>query len=796
MRQGSENRLRRGVKRFKRHWQRLLAWDPLWIALLVVVGAWVLMPGGGISLGEVEVGEIAVRDHVAPRDLLVLDEEATSEKRQRARERVLTVYDFDGAAAERLTAEIDGLFERARRLRSEDGDEREDGERQGDGEGTMALEEERLEELSEESSLQVTPQQLRALEATGFSRTLQSRLSELAGRLLERGVIAGKTLLLENAATGVQVRDLETGREIRRLDLYDYRDYPDEVEEAIAAEVQGWETVPAAARDDLVDFLRANITPNLHLNQSETLRRQEQAAAAVESVYNRVRKGQVIVRKGDEIGPQTARGIEAYRGDRGILGRTLSLLGTALFLGLVALVLWLAVHREKVTQNRRGTVMGEVLLLTLVSVLGAKVCHLVVVGLASSIEASPFDDVGSYYYAIPFAALGLVTVLIYGRRLALFLVLVFSVVAGLVTQEPSWSLAAYSMAGSLAAIFAVDQYTFKSRAVMVRAGAAVSAVNVVAVLMLEAIAVAGVGGTSLLFSLLCAVVGGFLAAGVASFLVPLLEAAFSVTTTIKLVELANTNLPLLRDLAFEAPGTFQHSLMVANLAKEGCEAIGADSTLAYTGALYHDIGKIFRPDYFSENQPFRKNPHDKLLPSMSALILISHVKDGLELARQNDLPESILDAIAEHHGTRRITFFYERAKELQDPEVGEVSEEKFRYPGPKPHNKVMGVLMLADGVEAASRSLDDPSPARIRSVVETITEDCLQDGQLDETDLTLGDLKSVVEAFQRVLTHIGHRRPDYPGFDFTGRDRKRPPAEAPRGEDQQAAIAAVKGGGS
>ncbi|MDX1632458.1 MAG: HD family phosphohydrolase, partial [Thermoanaerobaculia bacterium] len=165
----------------------------------------------------------------------------------------------------------------------------------------------------------------------------------------------------------------------------------------------------------------------------------------------------------------------------------------------------------------------------------------------------------------------------------------------------------------------------------------------------------------------------------------------------------------------------------------------------------------------------------KVLPSMSALILISHVKDGLELAREHHLPEPILQAIAEHHGTRLITYFYERAKEMQDPESGEVFEEKFRYPGPKPGNKVMGVLMLADGVEAASRSLADPSPSRLRTVIRTITEDCLQDGQLDETDLTLGDLNRVAEAFQRVLSHIHHRRLDYPGFDFNQAVASAPP---------------------
>ncbi len=223
--------------------------------------------------------------------------------------------------------------------------------------------------------------------------------------------------------------------------------------------------------------------------------------------------------------------------------------------------------------------------------------------------------------------------------------------------------------------------------------------------------------------------------------------------------------------------------MVASLAKEGCEAIGADPVLAYTGSLYHDIGKVFRAEYFIENQRAGENRHDKLLPSMSALILINHVKEGLELARQHHLPRVILDAIEQHHGTRLIRFFYNRALDQRAAGAAEVREEKYRYPGPRPQNKVMGVLMLADGVEAASRTLIDATPAKIRALIRTIFDDCLADGQLDQTDLTLSDLKAVAEAFLRVLATIFHQRVDYPGFDFNdlkpgAKRERRPPSGA------------------
>jgi putative nucleotidyltransferase with HDIG domain len=413
-------------------------------------------------------------------------------------------------------------------------------------------------------------------------------------------------------------------------------------------------------------------------------------------------------------------------------------------------------------------VFGESLMLLLVSLLMAKFCFLVAGALSGAFEAVPLSSARSYAYAIPFASVALLSALLLGRNAALTLSILFSILASRlsVDADPQWVIL-YSFAGSLAAIHALDLYQFRQRLVMVRVGLVVGVINVVMVLILTALApTLERGWMQLGFDVLCALAGGLLVTAVASFATPILESMLAITTDIKLVELSNTNLPLLRRLAFEAPGTFQHSLMVANLSKEGCEAIGADPVLAYAAGLYHDVGKVLRPEYFVENQRGGQNRHDKLLPSMSALILLNHVKDGLELAREHGLPQVIQDAIQQHHGTRLIKYFYHRAMELKDGEPAEVTEEKYRYPGPRPQNKIMGVMMIADAVEAASRTLTDASPARIRGLIQTILDDILKDGQLEDTDLTLSDLRVVTETFLRVLANIFHQRIDYPGFDF------------------------------
>jgi putative nucleotidyltransferase with HDIG domain len=538
--------------------------------------------------------------------------------------------------------------------------------------------------------------------------------------------------------------------------------------------VRNWWGRAARPPRTAVDLLLANIPPNLHVNRSETVARSDAAAAATDKVFNQIRKGQVIVRKGDQVTSSQARAISVSVGDRPLHRAVLPVVGGLFLLALIASVLWLALRSERVADHSRRRLFGEALLLLTLSLLGTKLCVQIAAALSQSFEAAPLNSLQSYVYGVPFAALALVATLLFGRQPALMLALLFSVLVSRLAAGDALSAMVFSLAGSLAAVYGLERYQFKQRLVMTRVGLLVGMVNVATVLILLALAGAAErGAAQIAFDLVCAFAGGLLAAAAASFAVPIFEALLGITTDIKLVELANTNLPLLRRLAFEAPGTFQHSLMVANLAKVGCEAVGADPTLAYTGGLYHDIGKVFRPDYFVENQHPGHNRHDKLAPSMSALILISHVKEGVELAREHHLPQPIIDVIEQHHGTRLIKYFYNRAVERCDPETGEVTQEKYRYPGPKPHSKVMGILMLADAVEAASRTLSDPGPVKIRSLIRTLVEDCLYDGQLDHTDLTLGDLNKVSEAFLHVLTNIFHKRVDYPGYDFNAPDPKR-----------------------
>jgi hypothetical protein len=767
------------VRRVVAGWFALLEQPWPWVAATLLLGAWSLLPPGLLFAPRVAAGSIAARDFVAPADLELLDAAATAEKRRRAREEVLPVYDYDPGVRADLEGDLGRLFAAGRRaLAVPESAEGSGGEAPAGppaGEELAAL-------LAEASGLRVPASQAAVLAADGFSSDLEDRVRGAAGQALSRQVVAAKARLLDNPLRGITLRNLATGGESPDYDPYDRLGYPDEVSEFIGSQVRAWPGLSARERREVVDLLVANLAPNLHLNRTESERRREEAEAAVEPLFTRVRKGQVIVRKGDEVTAAEAEAIARFTGRSPLHERVLPVLGTLALLALGMVLLRLTMRGERVADHSPVRAFNEALLLLVMSLVGARFVFTVARALAAAFETSPLSSVESYVYAVPFAALAILASLLLGRQAATVLSVVLALLVSRLAPGAPVAVVVYSLAGSLAAIFGLEHYQFKQRLVLARIGLLVGGVNVGAVLMLVALAGGADRGPAVIaFDVLCAFAGGLLASAVAAFMVPILEAMCSITTDIKLVELANTNLPLLRRLAFEAPGSFQHSLMVANLAKVGSEAVGADATLAYTAGLYHDVGKVYRPEYFVENQRPGHNPHDKLQPSMSALILVSHVKEGVEVAREHHLPQVVLDAIEQHHGTRLIKFFYNRAIEQTDPDTGVVGEDKYRYPGPKPKSKVMGVLMLADAVEAASRTLIDPTPAKVRGLIRTLVEDCLSDRQLDHTDLTLADLRAVAEAFQHVLTNIFHRRVDYPGFDFNAPPRReRRSAEAVR----------------
>lgn len=359
---------------------------------------------------------------------------------------------------------------------------------------------------------------------------------------------------------------------------------------------------------------------------------------------------------------------------------------------------------------------------------------------------------GLSFYFIPIAIVPMLGVLLFSSpETAYFLALSTSLSLAAVCTEPfkAWFL---FMSSCSCAILAADKAS--KRTTIIQAGLISGLIQLISLILIEHFWINQ--PQRYVIIMLTNLVSGIIVLGV----LPIFEYLLRTVTNISLLELADSHQPLLQRMVLEAPGTYHHSLLVGNLSDAACTTIGANGLLARVGAYYHDIGKLQKPEYFIENQQIKKNLHDELSPTMSKLIIMNHIKEGLELAKKYSLSPAIWDFIKQHHGNSLVYYFYRRALEGKE-EDHEVSEEGFRYPGPKPNTKETAVVLLADSVEAATRTLKEPTPAKIEETVHKIINNKFIDGQLDECELTLKDIEKISSVFTKILSGIYHSRINY-----------------------------------
>lgn len=479
---------------------------------------------------------------------------------------------------------------------------------------------------------------------------------------------------------------------------------------------------------------RQLIQPNLVLDTEKVNLAREAAIESVEPVY--IMQGEIIVRKGDVV-----------KKEHLSLLRDVGLIKTGRDYGAIAGMVLLVITFVILTgtflyQTREAVLKNE----TLLGLTGSVLLTMLFLGKMFSLS----NWSGSAYLN-PSALSGLLLTLLIDSRVATIVTIVLAVLLSVV-YEFSWVIGTLTLVGGLTAIFSVSKVS--QRGDLMRAGLIVGGANFFFMITLGLVT----KDTTLIVQSYLGLLNGFLVSIVAIGVLPYLESLFKITSPIRLLELSNPNHPLLRRLMLEAPGTYHHSILVGNLAEAAAESIGADGLLARVGSHYHDIGKLKRPYFFVENQVGMDNPHDKMAPSLSTLIITSHVKDGLELANDFKLPPVVTQFIAQHHGTDLVRYFYHRASE----EGGSVEEKDFRYPGPKPQGKEVAIVSLADATEAAVRSLSKPTPGKIEALVRKIIKDRLNSGELDESDLTFQDLDKIVNSFVKVIMGMFHSRVEYP----------------------------------
>ncbi|HBA55432.1 HD family phosphohydrolase [Syntrophorhabdus aromaticivorans] len=464
-----------------------------------------------------------------------------------------------------------------------------------------------------------------------------------------------------------------------------------------------------------------------------------------------VKKGEIIVREGDRITEDHLEKLSLLKGrenERIFSVRSALLLWLLFFLALAIIYEYADKNIKKFTLARKDLTFAATFTVFAAVLVKSSIL------LFDHFIQNHADDL---LYIVPIFSFGMILRIVLFSEAAIVFSVVFSIVMGFMFEN-SLPVMLYSFLGSILASYFSGKC--ENRNTVLKAGFYTALIMSPMVLLMDVFLGNPLADTPIKIAFV--VFNGIGSSFIALGLLPVIEHVFAYTTDIKLLELANLEHPLLEEMMVNAPGTYHHSIVVGNLAKAAAESIGAHPLLTRVSAYYHDIGKLRMPHYFIENRTGTDDAHKTLTPNMSALVILSHIKEGIEMARQYRLGGKITDMIGQHHGTSLVSYFYNRAKEMEDPRLHIIEEKDFRYGGPKPQTKEAGIIMLADSVEAASRLLDEPTPKRIETHVREIVEKIFLDGQLDECELTLKDLHAIEKSFVAILIGIFHHRIEYP----------------------------------
>ena len=541
-------------------------------------------------------------------------------------------------------------------------------------------------------------------------------------------------------STPEKLRDLESRSHDLLWKVLESGVRTDQVNEArrsILQEAAGrFASMSPSTRQAIVEVAAECVVPNRNYDSDATEGARDAASAEVKPVTSVVPEGANVVREGEIITSDHMRVLDAL-GVNQITFNYRRLLGHTLMVAIMMLVIVGYLGQERRNVYRRTKNLA---LIAVISVLTGFVCR--------SLS-------GQSHFLAPVAMASILSCVLVENRLAFLLTSFCALYVGALTQN--LSVACVGQVSGVVGILALGRADRRSD--LISAMVAVAFANALGTLTFALIDMKDWQHTvqDVLYGSLNGVLSVALAVGV----LPVLENLFGVTTHFRLLDISNPGEPLLQKLLREAPGTYQHSIMVANLAEAAAQAIGANALRCKVGAYYHDIGKMKRPRFFVENQMGGENPHEKLTPTLSTMIIHSHVKDGLEMAKQHKLPDMIIDFIAQHHGTSLVSYFYHQAC-TRCQEGGTVFEDDFRYPGPRPQTRETGIVLLCDGVEAAARTLSSPTPEKITELVHKMVRHHLEDGQLDECGLSMQDLQLIRESLIRSLQGIYHNRLEYP----------------------------------
>ncbi len=702
------------------------------ISSFFIIVAILMIPKAPVSVYNLKEGDVAPKTIRSEMSILVKDKEATQKKIHDALDNVVPIFSYDSLLIDRLNGRLDKAFSLIQNR---------------DNNYTNPV----MNEFFR--SIGIEPDRTIYLRIVRLNPADIQKYAELSlDSLRDRYVVSSLPELYKLSKNIIKIRYSMRGN----ISITIPKSSVIDIERAKVIAYNKLKNVlrnNAALRNITWDFVSKLIAPNLSYDSIDTEKVRELAKKNIAPVYFKISKGEIIVREGDIITNSKYAELNAISSTQQNQNIYMKILAKFIIFIMLFFILYRIYkrikHKTKLRENIIVLISASLIILQImIYKLSFYISNVI------SYSSPDFSKLAIIFFT-PFAFISIMSLLLIDFEVSLCLTILMSITAWLIFGLNSqFFIAAYAFFGGMIGLLAV--YKEKSRSNIMKSGVYIAALNIVLIIvfyMLE-----GIGFDSdIIINLSFGAAGGLITPIIVSGIFPVFEYTFNITTDMKLLEMGSLNNPLLKELAIKAPGTYHHSIVVSSLAESAASAIGANSLVAKVGSYYHDIGKIKKPMYFVENQADGINPHDKLKPSMSALIIMNHVKYGVEIAKKYNLGSSIIDIIQEHHGTTLIKYFYNRAKEAGlNPK-----EENFRYPGPKPQTKEAGIIMIADEVEAASKTLSNPTAKHLEEYIKKIMRDIFLDGQLDECELTLKELNFITDSFMNVLVGIFHHRIEY-----------------------------------
>jgi cyclic-di-AMP phosphodiesterase PgpH len=702
--------------------KKLLDYTFFRVIVFVVLGVILFISlYGNVKPEKLDISLLTVADKTIRSPATVEDKVSTEKKRQESLDQVQDVYTLKKEYSSNQVDLVSSIFDSA----SEVNDEIEDEIKKQNilDEDPLEVIEPNIEEEVMMLKAKLTDRVIKDLSERVFTALVQASNDELS---------------IAKDLTVTAINNVMS----KRISADDVENAKKSLEEELK-----FTTLNGDLKNAAIELGRYAVIQNEFYDPEATEELRKQAAESVEPV--KILQGQIIIEEGKLIRQEEYRQLELV----GLLDNKQSykpFIGLIILISIILSSLYYYFYQMKEQLEKRQT---NLLLFGIVFILTFFILKII-----SMLQIFNYSGIG---YLFPAAMGGMLIKILIDEKLAILSSIIFSIFGSVLFNEGvsgtlNFSVGIYILFSALAGVLFLSDQNQRSK--ILQAGSFAAAVNLFTIWALMFLPNGQFSGLEYGYYILTAIFSGIGSAVLTMGLLPFFETSFGILSTMKLIELSNPNHPLLRRILMEAPGTYHHSVMVANLADAACEAIGANGLLARVGCYYHDIGKTKRPNFFIENQMHLDNPHDRLPPDKSANIIISHVTDGAAILKKYNMPKEIIQIAEQHHGTTLLKFFYHKA--IQDGQ--DVKEEDYRYPGPKAQTKESAVVGIADSVEAAVRSLNQPTPETIESLVKKIVADRLQDGQLNECDLTLKELETVSHSFCETLKGIFHSRIEYP----------------------------------